>query len=114
MKMTGPYEWVPPSYWLTDTSLGGAWAFNTDTSPGPAVPTVQSLRKILPEDRLWPIDESWNFHAGGGPFKTLRVFTAVLNARDGVATGAGDDPLKAQATKYGACQAIFEADPLCE
>ncbi len=35
VKMTGPYDYVPPSYWLTDTKLGGAWGFNTETSPGP-------------------------------------------------------------------------------
>jgi len=107
--MTGPYEWVPPSYWLTDTTLGGAWAFNTETSPGPAVPTVQSLRKILPEDRLWPIDEYWNFHAGGGHFKTLDVFTAALNARYGMATGVEDYALKAQAMTYEGDRAMFEA-----
>ena len=109
VKMTGPYEWVPPSYWLTDTTLGGAWAFNTETSPGPAVPTMQSLRKILPEDRLWPIDEYWNFHAGGGHFKTLDVFTAALNARYGMATGVEDYALKAQAMTYEGNRAMFEA-----
>ena len=109
VKMTGPYEWVPPSYWLTDTTLGGAWAFNTETSPGPAVPTVQSLRKILPEDRLWPINEYWNFHAGGGHFKTLDVFTAALNARYGMATGVEDYALKAQAMTYEGNRAMFEA-----
>jgi exo-1,4-beta-D-glucosaminidase len=109
VKMTGPYEWVPPSYWLTDTTQGGAWAFNTETSPGPAVPTVQSLRKILPEDRLWPIDEYWNFHAGGGHFKTLDVFTAALNARYGMATGVEDYALKAQAMTYEGNRAMFEA-----
>lgn len=109
VKMTGPYEWVPPSYWLTDTTLGGAWAFNTETSPGPAVPTVQSLRKILPEDRLWPIDEYWNFHAGGEHFKTLDVFTAALNARYGMATGVEDYALKAQVMTYEGERAMFEA-----
>ena len=109
VKMTGPYEWVPPSYWLTDTTQGGAWAFNTETSPGPAVPTVQSLRKILPEDRLWPINEYWNFHAGGGHFKTLDVFTAALNARYGMATGVEDYALKAQAMTYEGNRAMFEA-----
>jgi len=26
MKMRGPYEWVPPVYWYTDTKLGGPTA----------------------------------------------------------------------------------------
>jgi exo-1,4-beta-D-glucosaminidase len=38
VKMTGPYDYVPPSYWLQDTRYGGAFGFNTETSPGAAVP----------------------------------------------------------------------------
>ena len=30
MKMLGPYAWTPPHYWFTDTTLGGAWGFNTE------------------------------------------------------------------------------------
>ena len=70
VKMLGPYEWVPPHYWLEDTKKGGAYGFNTETSPGPAVPPVESLRKMLPPDKLWPINEYWNFHAGGGSSAT--------------------------------------------
>ncbi|HMC69046.1 MAG TPA: hypothetical protein VKJ07_07830, partial [Mycobacteriales bacterium] len=39
-KMTGPYDWVAPSYWTLDTTRGGAYGFNTETSPGPAIPTL--------------------------------------------------------------------------
>ena len=35
VKMTGPYDYVAPSYWLLDTQRGGAWGFITETSPGP-------------------------------------------------------------------------------
>jgi exo-1,4-beta-D-glucosaminidase len=54
VKMWGPYEWVPPRYWLEDTQQGGAYGFNTETSPGPAVPPIESLRKMIPADKLWP------------------------------------------------------------
>ena len=47
--MTGPYDYVAPSYWLTDTNrYGGAYGFNTETSPGPAIPTLSSLKKFIP------------------------------------------------------------------
>jgi len=36
VKMSGPYDWVAPQYWLEDTDHGGAFGFNTETSPGPA------------------------------------------------------------------------------
>src|SRR6185312_16350335 len=72
VKMTGPYEYVPPNYWLTDQGKhGGAWGYNTETSPGPAVPTVESLEKTVGPEHLWPIDDVWKYHCGAGKFKNL-------------------------------------------
>jgi exo-1,4-beta-D-glucosaminidase len=109
LKMTGPYEYVAPSYWLTDTSRGGAFGYNTETSPGPAVPPVESLRRFIPKEHLWPIDDVWNFHAGGGAFKNLDVFNEALNARYGPATGVEDYAWKAQLQAYEGERAMFEA-----
>src|SRR5215469_5791299 len=55
VKMTGPYEYVAPSFWYLDARHGGAFGFNTETSPGPAIPPIESLRRMLPVDHLWPI-----------------------------------------------------------
>jgi exo-1,4-beta-D-glucosaminidase len=109
VKMEGPYEWVPPAYWLLDTQAGGAHAFATEISPGPAVPPIESLRRMIPKERLWPINEFWNYHAGGGEFKNLEVFTQALNARYGSATGAEDYAMKSQLMTYEAQRAMFEA-----
>src|SRR5437868_4350724 len=80
VKMTGPYDYVPPSYWLLDDRRGGAFGFNTETSPGPAIPPAACLRKFIPEDHLWPIDDVWRYHSGGGQFKDVALFNAALNA----------------------------------
>ena len=32
--MPGPYDYEPPNYWLVDKEAGGAYGFNTETSPG--------------------------------------------------------------------------------
>jgi len=109
MKMLGPYDYVPPNYWSTDTTRGGAFGFATEISPGPAVPPIESLRKMLPKDRLWPIGELWNFHAGGQEFSHIRFFTQALNARYGEATSAEDFATKAQLMTYEAQRAMFEA-----
>jgi exo-1,4-beta-D-glucosaminidase len=76
VKMTGPYDWVPPNYWLLDKTRGGAHGFNSETGPGPAIPPIESLRRMLPEDHLWPVNTWWDYHAGGGAFKDLKVYTA--------------------------------------
>jgi exo-1,4-beta-D-glucosaminidase len=109
VKMTGPYEYVPPVYWLTDTRAGGAYGYNTETSPGPAIPPKQSLERFIPKDHLWPIDEVWNYHAGGERFTTVNVFTDALNQRYGTATSLDDYERKAQAMSYDGQRAMFEA-----
>lgn len=108
MKMKGPYDYVPPSYWLTDTKNGGAWGFATEIGPGAAVPPLETLRKMLPEKSLWPVDEVWRFHAGGDEFKDLDLFTQALEGRYGKATSAADYARKSQALTYEGQRAMFE------
>ena len=109
VKMTGPYEYVPPVYWLADTEAGGAYGYNTETSPGPAIPPRESLERFIPKEHLWPIDDVWNFHAGGERFTTVNVFTDGLNRRYGTATSLDDYERKAQAMTYDGQRAMFEA-----
>jgi exo-1,4-beta-D-glucosaminidase len=108
VKMRGPYEYVPPRYWLTDTKNGGAFGFATEISPGPAVPPVESLKTMLTDAHLWPIDDVWNYHAGGGEFKNIEVFTSALEARYGKAKDVNDYARKAQALTYEGQRAMFE------
>jgi exo-1,4-beta-D-glucosaminidase len=109
VKMTGPYEYVPPVYWLADTQAGGAYGYNTETSPGPAIPPRESLEKFIPKEHLWPIDEVWNYHAGGERFTTVKVFTDGLNRRYGPASSLDDYERKSQAMTYDGERAMFEA-----
>ncbi len=125
MKMSGPYEYVAPSYWTADPYLrtdqnlcnpggcGGAYGFNTETSMGPAVPPIESVARMVPKNHLWtadgPLDEYWNFHAGGGSFKTIHVFTEALNERYGKAGSAEDFTYKSQLMAYEGVRAMFEA-----
>jgi exo-1,4-beta-D-glucosaminidase len=108
VKMRGPYDYVPPSYWLTDTAHGGAFGFSTEIGPGAAVPPVESLKQMLPPDHLWPIDRVWNFHAGGEQFKNIKLFTSALEARYGKAIDVDDYARKAQALTYEGQRAMFE------
>ena len=109
VKMTGPYEYVPPVYWLVDTQAGGAYGYNTETSPGPAIPPKESLEKFIPKNHLWPIDEYWNFHSGRDRFATVNVFTDALTKRYGAASSLDDYERKAQAMAYDNERSMFEA-----
>jgi exo-1,4-beta-D-glucosaminidase len=121
VKMSGPYEYVAPSYWVADThrptteqncnagGCGGAYGFNAETSMGPAIPPIESVRRMLPKDHLWPIDDYWNFHAGGGAFKNLKVFTDAQDNRYGQAASAEEFTYKSQLMTYEGVRAMYEA-----
>jgi exo-1,4-beta-D-glucosaminidase len=110
VKMTGPYDFVPPNYWLLDKAKhGGAYGFNTETSPGPAIPTVQSIKKILPTEHLWPVDDWWNYHAGLGRFAQMDIYNQGLAERYGAPTSLEDYVIKSQAAAYDGQRAMFEA-----
>jgi exo-1,4-beta-D-glucosaminidase len=110
VKMTGPYDYVPPDYWLTDTSkYGGAYGFNTETGPGPAVPLVSCLRKFIPLDHLWPQDSFWDYHAGSEGFKNLNHFESAMKSIYGAPSGLDDYETRAQTMAYDGERAMFEA-----
>ncbi len=117
VKMTGPYSYVPPVYWLADPAHGGALGFNTETSPGAAIPPIASLREFIPPDHLWsgngpgqgPNDPYWLYHAGSGNFTNLDRYLKPLAARYGPITSLDDFEWKSQATAYAGERAMFEA-----
>ena len=112
-------------YWTVDPYLqsvddrcnaggcGGGYGFNTETSMGPAVPPMESVERMVPKDHVWsadgPLDEYWGFHAGGGSFKNIHVFTDALNARYGKAGSAQDFTYKSQLMTYEGVRAMYEA-----
>jgi exo-1,4-beta-D-glucosaminidase len=109
VKMTGPYDFVAPSYWLVDSHYGGAYGFNTETSPGPAVPSLQSLKKMLPADHQWPQDAVWGYHAGGEGFQNIHVFNDAMTATYGEVKTAERYNQIAQSMAFDGERAMFEA-----
>ena len=109
VKMSGPYDYEPPNYWLTDKKAGGAFGFNTETSPGPVIPTLPSLKRFIPADHLWPVDDYWNYHAGLERFTTIDRFVNGMEQRYGKAANLEDFLRKSQAMNYEAQRAMFEA-----
>ena len=110
MKMLGPYAFTPPVYWFTDTLLGGGYGFNTETCPGPSIPPLASLKKMFPEDKLWPIDkEYWEYHTGRNQFKTLDRYRKALNERYGESESVEEFAFKSQVSNSEVMRPMFEA-----
>ncbi len=109
MKMLGPYAYTPPIYWYTDKNFGGAYGFNTETSPGANVPPLESIKRMIPPDHLWPVDEVWEYHCGKEDFHTLDRFLTAVEKRYGKPEGVEDFAFKAQVLNYELMRPMFEA-----
>jgi exo-1,4-beta-D-glucosaminidase len=130
----GPYDWVPPSYWYdtthydptdpTRTNVGGAWAFDSEASPGQTVPTLDSIKRFMsPFERteLWKNPDYNQYHAnyeaglpnikqnGGYSFGTLHDLDAAIKARYGPWSSLDQYVEEAQVQNYETQRAEFEA-----
>ncbi len=110
VKMYGPYDYVPPMYWYTDTVRGGNYGFNTETGPGPQPPVLASMQKMLPKENWWPIDTvQWNFHCGRHAFKDMSRYLEPLHARYGKPNSLEEFTQLSQVQNYELMRPMFEA-----
>lgn len=109
VKMSGPYDYVPPEYWYLDQHHGGAFGFNTETSPGPAIPSLASREKFLPDADTWPPSPDWNYHNASGRFMTFTVLQQAMAAMYARPASAADFERMAQTLAYDSERAMFES-----
>jgi exo-1,4-beta-D-glucosaminidase len=109
VKMTGPYDYEAPSYWYLDRRNGGAFGFNTETSPGPAIPSLASRRRFLADPEAWPPSAAWSLHFGGGEFANLKVFDEAMAAVYAKPRSAAEYERMAQTMEYESERSMFEA-----
>ena len=109
VKMAGPYGYVTPNYWYIDKQFGGAFGFNTETGPGPQIPPIESLRKMLSEKSIWPMGEDWKYHLGRNEFHSLDRYLRAFNARYGKSNTVEDFARVSQMSNYEAIRPMFEA-----
>jgi exo-1,4-beta-D-glucosaminidase len=114
MKMDGPYDWIPPSYWSAD-KLGGAFGFASENGAGVGTPELGSLKKFLSAAELsdiWQKPDARLYHMSpspNSPFNHRKIYNAALFARYGAPTSLEDYLLKCQMTDYEATNAQFSA-----
>ncbi|WP_250907455.1 fibronectin type III domain-containing protein [Nonomuraea sp. NEAU-A123] len=112
LKMPGPYEWVPPNYWYNKRE-GGAFGFNSETSAGPDVPTLDSLKRMMTTaqiNSLWQSPSATQYHRSpSSTFNNLTIYHNALRGRYGVPSSLTDYVKKAQLAQYEAVRAQFEA-----
>jgi exo-1,4-beta-D-glucosaminidase len=108
IHMVGPYVWRPPYYWFTE-KYGPARGSSAEEGDNETIPPVESLRKFIPADKLWPINEYWYFHAGANEGNsTLDNVKRVLEKRYGPSNGVEEFAKKAQLAHYEDVKAQYE------
>ncbi len=110
-KMEGPYEYVGADYWYRDTQAGGAFGFNTETGIGANMPQAESLRRMIPEEALWPLSDSWDYHctASSSAMNSPKQLDEIIFAQYGAAADFEDFVRKAHAVDYDGTRGMFEA-----
>jgi len=109
VKMNGPYAYVTPNYWYVDDKRGGAFGFNTETGPGVQPSPIESIKRMIPPDHLWPVDSIWKYHLGRNEFRKFDRWMKPFNLRYGQADGVEDFAYRAQMANYEAMRSMFEA-----
>ena len=108
VKMQGPYDYEPPSYWYGDRD-GAAFGFATEIGTGKTLPSIEDMRRMLGDDHLWPRDNTWTLHSQGGAYTPFTPFEDGMRGRYGAATNLDDYVRKAQVIAYDNERAMFEA-----
>ena len=109
IDMPGPYSWRPPTYWFSGR-YGATWGASAEQGDNEHIPPFASLRKFIPPDKLWPINDTWYFHAGAQSNNArLANIQRAVNRRYGPSTSAEMFANKAQLAQYEATRAQFEA-----
>jgi len=109
IHMYGPYVWRPPYFWFSE-KYGNARGSSAEEGDNETIPPVESLRKFIPPDKLWPINEYWYFHSGANEGNnTLENIQRVLNKRYGESHDVEEFSKKAQVAHYEDVRAQFEA-----
>nr|WP_234709574.1 sugar-binding domain-containing protein [Mycolicibacterium cosmeticum] len=109
IHMAGPYSWRPPSYWFSGR-YGATRGANAEQGDNEHIPPLASLKEFIPPDKLWPINDTWSFHAGSNPGNaSLTSIQRAINRRYGPSSGAEEFTRKAQLAHYESTRAQFEA-----
>jgi len=109
IHMVGPYVWRPPYYWFSD-KYGPARGSSAEEGDNETIPPLESLRRFIPPDKLWPINETWYFHSGANEGNnTLDNITRVLEKRYGPSHNVEEFSKKAQLAHYEDVRAQYES-----
>ena len=108
IRMEGPYCWRPPAYWFSG-KYPPTFGSTVEQGDNEHIPNLESLKKFIPKDELWPINTTWYMHAGAwADNSSLGNIKLALEKRYGPSTNVEDFVRKAQLAQYENTRAQLE------
>ena len=109
---SGPWNNMNPKAYFTDPGSTHDWSFRSEIGTA-TFPNVESFKKFMPANKLWPRNDMWNKHffsddwaTGGGSLPSGYMSTITKNY--GVSNGIDDFCKKAQFLNLQTMKSIFE------
>ena len=98
------YDYQTPSFNYVAPNDGLA-GFVSEGGGGPNIPVSESIRKMIPEENLWPYNtensyNAWNYRATRQYFGTLDHFFALMENAYGGSANLEEHVMKAQVQEY--------------
>ena len=101
----GPYSVQNPQWYFKNR--GGKKIHSEMGMPN--IPVIESMKRMLPSDKLWPINDMWGIHDFCNSAQGERAFVQAVNNSYGTAEGIDDFCQKAQMVDMENHKAMFEA-----
>jgi exo-1,4-beta-D-glucosaminidase len=109
IHMEGPYSTKAPYYWFSSAFKANK-GFCAEQGDNECVVPYETLKKIIPADKLWPINDSWFFRTGqNGDNRYLLAIENFINEGFGQSSNAKEFCDRAQIFHYANTRAQFEA-----
>jgi exo-1,4-beta-D-glucosaminidase len=109
IHMMGPYTTKAPYYWFS-SAFSANKGFCAEQGDNEVVVPYETLKKFIPAEHLWPIDDYWSFHAGNnGSNSKLLDIQKFITEGFGPCNSAKEFCDLAQIFHYTNTRAQFEA-----
>jgi exo-1,4-beta-D-glucosaminidase len=112
MHMDATYDTQTPTWYYYDPA--GMYGFISEGGGGASIPVLETVKRILPEDKLWPYNVAenynyWNYHNTRGNFSTLSQAVTFIDGTYGASDNIDEFVARAQIYQYDVQRAQYES-----
>lgn len=112
--MDASYDNQSPTYMYNPAVTRGWWGFVSEGVGGAGIPSIETMKKIIPDANLYPYNNStnyapWNLHATTSGFTTFAPLVSIMENAYGASSDLESWHAKADAFLYDQQRAQYES-----